>query len=375
MEERCPVCGAPKVNPKYCVSCGYRFEGEGEVKVLNIPISRLKPLFPRLTWDEEKMKELAKSVREIGIREPLLVRPKGEIYEVVAGTRRLEAAKRAGLNGVPCLIREMDDEETYIVSLTENLQREELCDYETALRLKELKEKFSLSTRQIGGKLGKSHMWVVHHLRMLEVERMVETIVSTDPSKYANITPRDVMVKLNEGQCRAILSAPEKYREALVEQICLRVSQGIELPTMGDIEKMVEAMERAESQIEEAPKIEEEEVEAEEKEITTIKELVEAMRSAPTVTEEEVEAKTVERLREKREAEEARALRVMDKMLDFHSHRFLDLVETITEGGYRMELQPWKELVKNIENLLLDFLEERGLLDEFQRWVRKRWRT
>ena len=343
------------------------------MKVLNIPISRLKPLFPRLTWDEEKMKELVKSVREVGIREPLLVRPKGEIYEVVAGTRRLEAAKRAGLNSVPCLIREMDDEEAYIVSLTENLQREELCDYETALRLKELKEKFSLSTRQIGGKLGKSHMWVVHHLRMLEVERMVETIVSTDPSKYANITSRDVMVKLNEGQCRAILSAPEKYREALVEQICLRVSQGMELPTMGDIEKMVEAMERAESQIEEAPKIEEEEVEAEEKEITTIKELVEAMEKFPRTDEAMVEERTIEVIEKKREEEAQRALRVMDRMIDLYGSDILDITERIARGSYELEFKTWKNVVRRIIDGLIAFLREKNLMEEFEQWMKKRW--
>ena len=139
------------------------------MSVTNIPIERIKPLFPR-TVSEEGLEELATSIKSGTILQYPIVRESKEErgrYELIAGYRRYLAARRAGFPSIPCVIIECDDAEAFKINLIENIQRENLTDYEIAKRLKEFKDRTGYSVRQISQLLGKSVAWVENHLRML----------------------------------------------------------------------------------------------------------------------------------------------------------------------------------------------------------------
>ena len=169
------------------------------------------------------LNELAESIGELGILEPILVRPKGDgNYEIVCGQRRFKAAVLAGLDKVPCIIREMSDEEAYLAQLTENIQRHDLSDYEKARMLKYLMDKFGYSQRELAQKIGKHESWVSHHLAILKLE------------KDYNLS-RDKLEKLTEFQVRQILSAPEDKRKEIIEKI----EKSEEIPSARKIEAEV----------------------------------------------------------------------------------------------------------------------------------------
>jgi ParB family chromosome partitioning protein len=117
--------------------------------------------------------ELAKSIQETGILEPLLVRKKGSYYELLAGSRRLQAAGNAGLKTVPIIVMDVSDEKAFEISLTENLQRENLSSLEIATALSEGVKHFKLSQRQLAKKLGKDVAWVNRHLQILTLPKPV----------------------------------------------------------------------------------------------------------------------------------------------------------------------------------------------------------
>lgn len=124
--------------------------------LINISLERLvpNPNQPRKTFDEQTIQELAESIREQGILSPILVRPQGEKFQIVAGERRYQAAKLAGLKDVPALIRRVSDNEAKILSLIENIQREDLNDIDRAAAIKELKASLVVTWEEIGRKLG-----------------------------------------------------------------------------------------------------------------------------------------------------------------------------------------------------------------------------
>jgi len=188
--------------------------------------------------EDGNLNELAASIRELGVLQPITVRPKGEgHYEIVMGQRRVKAAVLAGLDKVPCIIREMDDEEAYLTQLTENIQRHDLSDYEKARMLKYLKERFGWTHEELGKKIGKDKTWVSHHLSILKLE-----------TEYK--LSRDNLEKLTEKQVRYILSAPEEKRKEIIE----RIKEG-EIPSAREIEAEIKGVE---SEAHEPPVISEE---------------------------------------------------------------------------------------------------------------------
>jgi len=223
----------------------------GELRL--IPIDRLVlPPDPIRLRPEEGLEELVESVKAVGVVQPIIARPLGHNrFEVVAGERRLRAAKKAGLREVPVVVRSLSDEEADIFKLTENLQRENLTDYEVALWLKRMRDKYGYSTRKLAALLGRDQSWVVRHLNMLKIEGVMTLVITDSPVLSRSIKPREVMERLTEGQCRAILSAPERYHEMLCEKVALAVSQGLEPPSMKKIEKAWRMTEEAEREIRE----------------------------------------------------------------------------------------------------------------------------
>jgi ParB/RepB/Spo0J family partition protein len=122
---------------------------------------------------DASLDELTKSIQETGILEPLLVRKKGSFYELLAGSRRLQAAEKAGLKTVPVIVMDASDEKAFEISLTENLQRENLSPLEIGTVLSEGVRKFKLSQRGLARKLGKDVAWINRHIQLLSLPKPV----------------------------------------------------------------------------------------------------------------------------------------------------------------------------------------------------------
>lgn len=126
-----------------------------------------------LRKSDPSLDQLSQSIQETGILEPLLVRKKGLVYELLAGSRRLQAAAKAGLKTVPVIVMDVSDEKAFEISLTENLQREDLSPLEIGTVLKDGVRKFKLSQRQLARKLGKDVAWVNRHIQLLSLPKQV----------------------------------------------------------------------------------------------------------------------------------------------------------------------------------------------------------
>lgn len=160
------------------------------------------PYQPRREFSEEKLAELAESIKAHGIIQPLIVREMAGKYQLIAGERRLRAAKLAGLTMVPVVVREMSDEAVMEVALVENLQREDLNPIEEADAYRRLTDEFHLTQDDIAKKVGKSRPAIANTLRLLNLPREVQ-------SDLANGT-------LTMGHARALLSlkTPEEQKKS-----------------------------------------------------------------------------------------------------------------------------------------------------------------
>ena len=152
----------------------------GRVMFLPARVIRPNPAQPRKVFREEALEELADSIREHGILQPLSVRRVGNGYELIAGERRLRAAQIAGLTEIPCIVMNMDDRESGMAALVENLQRQDLDFVEEAQGISALMEQWSMSQDQVARLLGKSQSAVANKLRLLRhsprvLQRLRET--------------------------------------------------------------------------------------------------------------------------------------------------------------------------------------------------------
>lgn len=140
-------------------------------QILELPISSIcpNPHQPRRQFDSEALEELSRSIAQVGILQPLSVRRTASGWELIAGERRLRAAKLAGLSSVPCLPVEADEENSALLALIENLQRADLDVWEEADALRRLMEQFGLSQEEAGRKVGMSQSAVANKLRLLKL--------------------------------------------------------------------------------------------------------------------------------------------------------------------------------------------------------------
>lgn len=163
-------------------------------EALELPITQiqLNPYQPRKTFNEEKLAELAKSVEQHGILQPLIVRPASQGFELVAGERRLRAAGIAGLEQVPVVVKLLSDREMMEMALIENLQREDLNPLEEAEAYKRLLDEYGYTQEQLAERIGKSRSAVANILRLLTLHPDVRREVADG--------------RLSEGHARAILA-------------------------------------------------------------------------------------------------------------------------------------------------------------------------
>jgi len=185
----------------------------GESGVSQLPVDAIirNPRQPRDQFDAKDLEELAASIREHGIIQPLIVSPEsGGKYTLIAGERRLEAAKRAGLRTVPAVQRQVSDRELLELALIENLQRAELNPLEEAEAYRQLTEDFDLSHEEVALRVGKSRPAVSNTLRLLQLsDRVKQALIesySHDDQKDQDIeSEKESRFHLSEGHARALL--------------------------------------------------------------------------------------------------------------------------------------------------------------------------
>jgi len=150
--------------------------------VRNIPLDRITPNpdQPRMNFDEDALAELAASVTEHGVLQPILVRPTGELqqYQLVAGERRWRAARAAGLREIPALIEQLDDETALEIGIIENLQREDLSPLEEAMIYERMTQEHGYSVRRLAQKLGKDKGYIENRMRLAGAPTEIKQLVS-----------------------------------------------------------------------------------------------------------------------------------------------------------------------------------------------------
>ena len=148
-------------------------------RVQYIPLGRIRPnpQQPRRSFDEEGLAELAASIRSCGILQPLTVRRRGENWELVAGERRLRAARIAGLREVPCLVAQVGEEDSALLALMENLQRRDLDCWEEAQAIARLISRYGLSQEEAARRLGRAQPTVANKLRLLRLPEDVRALL------------------------------------------------------------------------------------------------------------------------------------------------------------------------------------------------------
>ena len=156
------------------------------------------PNQPRKNFDDEELEQLAESIKREGLLQPILVRRDGMEYEIVAGERRWQACKRAGLEEIPTIVVELDDEQTLRVALIENLQRSDLNAIEEARGYKELMKAGDLTQSELAEAVSKSRSSIANTLRLLDLPDEVQQLV------YEG--------KISAGHARAVLSIPDKQK-------------------------------------------------------------------------------------------------------------------------------------------------------------------
>ncbi len=178
----------------------------GGVLEVEINLIDSNPHQPRLAFDEEKLNNLAESIKHHGIIQPLIVSKNGERYELIAGERRFLAAGKAGLKSVPVIIRQAEEKEKLELALAENIQRHDLNAIEEAKAYKKLADDFEMSQEEIADRIGKSRSAIANKIRLLNLPVEIQRAIIGE--------------KITEGHAKAILALenPEKQR-ALFEMI------------------------------------------------------------------------------------------------------------------------------------------------------------
>lgn len=198
--------------------------GAVKLKLMDIEPNRDQP---RKLFDDDSLAELARSIAQHGIIQPLLVRPLADGgYQLVAGERRWRAARIAGLAEVPVIVRELSEDEVMVLSLIENLQREDLNPIEEALGFQKLIDTFALSQEQTAEKVGKSRPAVANALRLLKLPAEIIDYVSQG--------------KISAGHARSLLAFEDESQMLQTAQLILR--KGI---SVREVEKLAKAAGRA----------------------------------------------------------------------------------------------------------------------------------
>lgn len=211
--------------------------GEPTPRMVRLADIQPNPVQPRQSFTETALEELAASIREKGILQPLLVRRRASGFELVAGERRLRAAQRAGLDEVPVIIRDVDDSELLEIALIENIQRENLNALEEARAYKRLADEFRLTQDEIATRVSKDRSTVANTLRLLQLPAEVQAAIESG--------------ELSAGHARALVSVAsdlEKLalaRQIISKKLSVRDAERLAKSTPGKLDADVRAAEES----------------------------------------------------------------------------------------------------------------------------------
>lgn len=174
--------------------------------ILYVDINDIKPNTnqPRKAFDEEKLEDLANSIREHGLIQPVVLRSVGAGYEIVAGERRWRAARKVGVKEIPCIVRELSDEENMLLAIIENMQREDLNPIEEAEGINQMIDTYGLTQDQVSKSVGKSRPYITNCLRLLKLPEDIQSFVADG--------------QLSAGHARAIVSAGSREKQIALAQ-------------------------------------------------------------------------------------------------------------------------------------------------------------
>ena len=178
------------------------------------------PLQPRLKFNPESIEELAQSIKESGVIQPIVVVPEGDNYKIIVGERRWRAAQKAGLRKIPALVRSIPKEKQLEVSLVENLQRENLNPLEVAFVFQRLMEELGFTQEEVADRVGKDRSSVANYLRLLHLPQPVQEYVSED--------------KLSMGHARALAALEDADAQVALAHVIVRKSLSVR-----DVERIV----------------------------------------------------------------------------------------------------------------------------------------
>ncbi len=200
------------------------FPGDShEGEVIQVSLDRLDPNpgQPRKAFDEDAISELAESIQQLGLLQPILAAPMGDRYRIIAGERRFRAAMKAGLSVIPVLVRDLPEHQRRLAALTENLQREDLNAMEAAEAVRLLMDEGSLTQEDVAGMLGKSRPAVANLLRLLNLDPKVQNMVRTG--------------LLSQGHARVLAGIKDaSAQQSLADKA---VSQGLSVRTLEEMAK------------------------------------------------------------------------------------------------------------------------------------------
>lgn len=201
--------------------------GEIMVKINQVEPNREQP---RKEFDEDSLMELADSIKQFGILQPLLVQKKKDYYEIIAGERRWRAAKMAGVKEVPVIIKEYTDQEIVEISLIENIQRENLNPIEEAMAFKRLLEDFNLKQDEVAERVSKSRTAVTNSMRLLKLSSRVQQMIIDD--------------MISTGHARALLALDDEEQQY---QLANRIFD--EKLSVRETEKIVKALKNPKKEV------------------------------------------------------------------------------------------------------------------------------
>ncbi len=187
----------------------------GQNGVMNLKINEIEPNVAqaRKIFDEESIEDLANSIKEYGVIQPILVSKKDKYYEIIAGERRWRASKKAGLSEIPVIIKDNDDKRNQEISLIENIQREDLNPIEKARGIKKLMDEYDLTQAKVAEILGKSRSSIANTVRILNLDERVLNLALEG--------------KLTEGHCKSLMSVEDPDRQYQMAQYIIESGDSV----------------------------------------------------------------------------------------------------------------------------------------------------
>ncbi len=178
---------------------------KGPNSIKELPVEKVvpNPEQPRMTFHEETLQELAASIREHGVLQPILVRPAGDDFQIIAGERRWRASKLAGKETIPAIVERFDDATALEIALIENLQREDLSPLDEAIIYKKMTDELGYSIRNLAGKLGKDKGYVENRLRLATAPDDVREMVA---ARYDTLSAAYELMKIEDKRRRKSLA-------------------------------------------------------------------------------------------------------------------------------------------------------------------------